>query len=225
MTSPNPDTTPSDPQSESSSPEGRTIGRKLGEWLKALVFGGLVLVMDMRHVTDPRAQSEDPVVAERMCAKHRLAWELVARAMRWARALQARLAAEARAARTGKSQETERLERVARLLARPDWYVPTKGRKRAPDTSIRPRADDCIAGLPVPEVMAHVCTDLINASTLLAKSQVLGVLVKIARDVRAMLGGPTEVWEAPPVWPAPQSVAGAAIRQAPVMGFRAPDTG
>jgi hypothetical protein len=216
---------PSDPQSESSSPEGRTRVVKLGQWLKALVFAGLVLIMDMRHVTDPRAQSEDPVVAERMCAKHRLAWELVARAMRWARALQARLAAEARAERTGISPENERLERVARLLARPDWYVPTKGRKRAPDASIRPRADDCIAGLPVAEVMAHVFADVINAATLLAKSQVLGILVKIAEEARATLGGPTEVWEAPPVWPAPHGVAGAAIRPAAVMGFRAPDTG
>jgi hypothetical protein len=201
------------------------MGRKLGEWLKALVFAGLVLITDMRFVTDPRAQSEDPVVTERMCAKHRLAWELVARAMRWARALQARLAAEARTERTGKSQETERLERVARLLARPDWYKPTKGRKRAPDTGIRPRADDCIAGLPVPEVMAHIFADVINAATLLAKSQMLGILVKIAEEARATLGGSDDLWKPPPVWPAPNGAAGAAIRPDAVMGFRAPDTG
>jgi len=196
-------------------------------WLKSLVYVGFILVTDMRFATDPRAESDDPVVTEKMCARHQLAWDLVARALRWARALQARLAAEARAERTGKSIETERLERISRLLARPDWYVPKKGRPRAPDPSIRPRADDCIAGLPVPVpvVMAHVCTDLINASTLLGKSQPLGVLVKIAQEVRALLGGPAAVWDAPTVWPTPGVAVHVPMRPDPVMGFPAPDTG
>jgi hypothetical protein len=217
--------TPSDPQSEPSSPVGQTRGGKLGQWLKSLVFICVTLVVDMRFVTDPRAQSEDPVETDRMCAKHRLAWDLVARAMRWARALQARLAGEARAERTGISMQSERLERVARLLARPGWYKPTKRRPRAPDTSIRPRADDCIAGLPVAEVMGHICADLTTAATLLATSKALVIVVRIAQEARAMLGGSDDVWEAKPMWPAPGGAAGAAILPAAVMGLRAPDTG
>jgi len=197
---------------------------KLGQWLKSLVFISLVLSTDMRHATDPRAQFDDPVVAEKICARHRLAWELVGRAMRWARALQARLAAEARAERTGISPEDERLERIARVLARPDWYKPTKGRPRAPDLSIRPRADDCIAGLPVAAVVAHICADLTNATTLLAKSKALGIVVKIAQEARALLGGPEDAWEARPVWPAPGG-AGVIVLPAATMGLRAPDTG
>jgi len=198
---------------------------KLGQWLKSMVFISLVLITDMRHATDPRTVEKEPAERDRLCARHQLAWDLVARAMRWARALQARLAAEARAERTGISPEDERLERISRILARPDWYVPKKGRPRAPDLSIRPRADDCIAGLPVAEVFAHICVDLINATTLLTKSKPLGILVKIAQEARALLGGPAAVWDAPPVWPAADMAPGGAMRAAPAMGPRAPDTG
>ncbi len=225
MSGPNPDMPSSDPQSEPSGPEGGARGGKLGQWLKSLICLGMILITDMRFVTDPRSQEGEAPEVDRICAQHSLAWDLVARAMRWARALQARLAAEARAEKTGMSPEAERLERQARLLARPDWYKPAKRRKRAPDTSIRPRADDCIAGMPVAEVMGHICADLTAAATLLAKSKALRIVLGIAEAARALLGGPDDWWQAQPVWPEPDGAAGAAMRPGGGMGLRAPDSG
>jgi hypothetical protein len=110
-------------------------------------------------------------------------------------------------------------------LARPDWYKPAKRRKRAPDTSIRPRADDCIAGMPVAEVVGHICADLTAAATLLAKSKALRIVLGIAEAARALLGGPDDWWQARPMWPAPDGAGAAAIRPGGGMGLRAPDSG
>jgi hypothetical protein len=219
MTAPNPDSAASVPQAEPSREDGR-----LRQWLKALLLLGVVLVTEMRHVTDPRSQEGTVGDVAEACAKHSLAWELVTRAMQWVRALQARLAAEARTERTGLSPEAERLERAARLLARPAWYKPSKARKRAPDTRIRPRADDCIAGMPVAEVVAHICADLTAAATLLAKSKALRIVGSIAEAARAMLGGSDDAWKPRPMGWATGG-AGAASLPAAAMGLRAPDTG
>jgi hypothetical protein len=225
MTAPNPDMPPSDPQSDPSSPEGRARGGKLGQWLRSLLHAGLVLVMDMRFVTDPRSHEGAAGEVDRVCANHRLAWDLVTRAIRWARALQARLAAEARAERTGLSPEAAGLEQAARLLARPDWYGPAKKRKRVEGAAMRPRADDCIAGMAVAEVVGQICADLSTAATLLGKSRALRIIVAITEAARAMLGGPAAVWEGRPMGPVPDGAAGAAIGPGGGMGLRAPDTG
>ncbi len=194
--------------------------------LKALICLCQVLIPDMLFVTDPRAQTEDPVEKDRLCARHSLAWDLVQRALRWTRALQARLAAEARAKKTGRSAEAEGLDRLARRMGRPDWYKPaSKPRKRAPDIGIGPRANDCILGLTTAEVAAHICADLAHGVTLLGNSKALGIVVAIAKDVREMLGGSDELWQPRPVWPAADRGAGPAMRAAPAMGPRAPDTG
>ena len=220
MSAPQPDMPSSDPQ-----PEPAPGGGRLGEWLRGLLQVGLVLVMEMRFFADPRSQEGDAGAADRVCASHSLAWDLVARAIRWTRALQARLAAEARAERTGISPETERLERAERLFERPEWYEPSKTRVRAEDPSIRPRADDCIAGMATAEVVGHICADLTAAATLLAKSKALRIVVSIAEAARAILGGLDDWWQARPLGPVPDGAAGAAIHRAAVMGLRAPDTG
>lgn len=220
MTATSPDMPASDPQAEPSRPEGQTKGGRLGQWLRTLLHVGLVLVMDMRFVADPRSHDGATGDANTACASHSHAWDLVARAIKWARALQARLAAEARTERTGVSPEAERLERAARLLARPDWYKAAKRRKRVEGAAMRPRADDCIAGMAVAEVVGQICADLTAAATLLGKSKALRIIVAVADAARAMLGGTAAAWQA--MGPAPD---GTAVLPAARMGLRAPDTG
>jgi hypothetical protein len=184
MTATSPDMPASDPQAEPSCPEGRTKGGRLGQWLRTLLHVGLVLVMEMRFVADPRSHEGATGDANTACASHSHAWDLVARAIKWARALQARLAAEA----------------------------------------MRPRADDCIAGMAVAEVVGQICADLTAAATLLGKSKALRIIVAVADAARAMLGGTAAAWQVLPVGPAPDG-AGAAVLPAARMGLRAPDTG
>jgi hypothetical protein len=229
MSASKPDIAASDLSSEPSSPEGGTGGKLLGQWLRALLQVGLVLVLDMRFITDPRSQQGESGETDRLCARHCLAWELVARARRWTRALQARLAAEARAEMTGMSPETERLNRAARLFDRPEWYKSSTRRPRAEDATSRPgargRADDCIAGMPVAEVVGQICADLSTAATLLVKSKALGIIVRIAEAARAMLGGPDAAWKARPIGPVTDGAPSAAIQPVAAMGLRVPDTG
>jgi hypothetical protein len=209
----------SDPPSE---PSDRTGAEWLGQWLRSLLHVGLALVLDMRFIADPRSTQGAAGDADKACANHSLAWDLVTRAIRWARALQARLAAEARAERTGIITEAARLDRAARLFDRPDWYEPKKGRRRAEGGTIRPRADDCIAGMATAEVVGQICADLSTAATLLAKSKALRIIVAIAEAARAMLGGVDAAWEPRPIGPAAD---GAAVLPAAARNLRAPDTG
>jgi hypothetical protein len=119
---------------------------------------------------------------------------LVARAMRWTRALQARLMAEAAAAAAGKAKAgidpKERLPDRAEMLSDPpewldddpDWTTFRAARAR------KPEPDDCIEGKPDAEVVGQICADLAAAAMLLGASEAVRLVAAITDETRSPLG-------------------------------------
>jgi len=164
-------------------PAGRER-RRVRRWLGQLDDIGATLAMDMRDSASWR-QANGRVEAAGIDLE--LGWELVRRAMRWIRALQLRLAAEAKAARAG-------LDPAERLDDAEDWGTDRLvSRLRAADLPrpIRPRQpcpDDCIDGKPMAEVVEQICADLDALATLLGKAEAGRQIEVIAATARARLG-------------------------------------
>jgi hypothetical protein len=104
----------------------------------------------------------------------RLAWALVARAMQWTRALEARLAAEARQATRKPLGALGRLTRLAARADRDremdDWDAdPEAARwpKTAPER--KPAPYHCIRGQTDAQVVMQICADLHEAAMLLGE--------------------------------------------------------
>jgi hypothetical protein len=245
MTAAQPDIAASDPQTRPSRPAGQDatdararlrVGRRVGRWLGQLVDIAEGLVGRMRSIA--ASQREDP--AARPAIDLDLGSSLLARAMRWTRALRARLAAEAEDARAAMKRENIWREPPERLNDWDeggddlDWVDATLRRlslrRQAPaETAAEPpAADDCIDGKPVAEVVAQICADLGVAATLLRGAEAAQRIAAIAAEAHALLGGP-EAWTPPPIPAAEQRSAAepAASAQAAPMPtpVPAPDTG
>jgi hypothetical protein len=156
-----------------------------------------------------------------------LAWSLLARAMRWMRALHTRLDDEAEAAKLAapkpKRPPAVRLDWGDNLGLGGNWGRPA--RKTAP--AGQAAADDCIDGTPTVAVVAQICADLGAAATALGRDMPPQIAA-IAEAARALLGGVAEGWTALPiVRPRPRLVGGtAAMRADPTIPeVSAPDTG
>src|SRR5271165_4609323 len=107
------DTAASEPQARPANPSGQgareaRCRRRLGRWLGWLAGIGTTLAARISLIAKHRAHSPDPAPGS---APHpvrvdlTLAWALVARAMRWTRALQARLAPETAAVKAESDPE------------------------------------------------------------------------------------------------------------------------
>jgi hypothetical protein len=170
---------------------------------------------------------------------------LVARAMRWARALQARFAAEkkARAALARQKRVRKRAERWDGELAELAGMLREIRREvaeMAPPAE-KPEPDDCIDGKETAEVIGQICADLGVAATLMCSEKMARRIEAIAAKAHALLGGPDEPWKAPPIpkplriptdehAESPEAVAGRMLAHlmdasAPPPPTHAPDTG
>ena len=181
----------SDPRSRPPDPTGpgqsRWLGRwQLGRWLRRLADIGVALVVRMSGIAALRpAQGAAATVRVDL----ELAWSLVARAMRWTRALRARLAAEAVAAKAAMDADDGRfLDRPERLDDGSAWNEYRTAHRAAP--AGRPEPDDCIDGKPVAEVVGQICADLGAAATLLGDAEAARHIAAIAAAARALLGDP-----------------------------------
>ncbi len=155
-----------------------------------------------------------------------LAWSLLARAMRWMRALHARLDDEVEASRI--AAPPAKRKAAARLDLGDDVGLGGASNRsvRRPSQASPAVADDCIEGTPTGAVVAQICADLGAAATALGRS-IPPQIAAIAEAARALLGEPAEEWTALPiVRPQPRLVAMGAVevatRDVPVP---APDTG
>jgi hypothetical protein len=128
---------------------------------------------------------------------------LVARAMRWARALQARLAAErkARAALRRQKRGSKRAEPMDGRLAELAAMLRDIRRELAElePPAEKPEPDDCIDGKETAEVVGQICADLGVAATLMRSARFARRIEAIAAKAQALLGGPDEAWKAPPI--------------------------
>jgi len=174
----------SDPRSR---PPGPTLqlGRQLGRWLGRLADIGVALVVLMGGIA---AQRPAHGAAETVRVDLDLAWSLVARAMRWTRALRARLAAEAVAAKAAMDPDERLLDRPERLHDGSVWNENRTAHRAAP--AGRPEPDDCIDGKPVAEVVGQICADLGAAATLLGDAEAARHIAAIAAAARALLVSP-----------------------------------
>ena len=180
----------SDPRSRPLGPTGqlgRQLGRwQLGRWLARLGDIGVALVVRMGGIA---AQRPAHGAAETVRVDLELAWSLVARAIRWTRALRARLAAEAVAAKAAMDADDGRfLDRPERLDDGSVWNENRTAHRAAP--AGRPEPDDCIDGKPVADVVGQICADLGAAATLLGDAEAARQIAAIAAAARALLGDP-----------------------------------
>jgi hypothetical protein len=189
-------------------------------WLRGLAGIGRALAAQVSVVG--LRQSQDPAIA---CVDLNLAWLLLARAMRWTRALRARLAADARAANV-------RAEPVVRLVDPPavNENVPSKA-KAAP----QPEPDDGVGGFdgkPTVEIVEQICADLGAVGTLLGITDAERHLAQVAAQARGLLLGDGAQASAPPLVSDVRDDAvvvlgesEAVTMRAGVTRLRAPDTG
>ena len=138
---------------------------------------------------------------------------LVARAMRWSRALQARFAAEKKARAAQEPATRDRLQPATRdsrqagpldgALAGIEGMLRGIRRELEPAAAPveKPEPDDCIDGKATAEVVGQICADLGIAATLMRGARAARQIEAIAAKARALLGGPEEPWTAPPIPP------------------------
>jgi hypothetical protein len=161
-------------------------------WLRGLAGIGRALAARMSVVA--LRQSQDPAIAR---VDLDLVWSLLGRAMRWTRALRARLGADARAAKV-------RIEPVARLSAPPaaNENVPSKAK-----AARQPDPDDGVGrfdGKPTFEIMEQICADLGAVGTLLGITDAEGHLAEVVAKARAMLLGDAAPTSPPPLVSSPR---------------------
>jgi hypothetical protein len=224
MTAAHKDATASDPQAEPPRPAGQDgadararlrVVRRVGRWLGRLGDVAVGMVDRMRSVVAYRR--EDPTMKRTIDLD--LGWGLLARAMRWTRALRVRLKAEAEAAKAALKLVNAWRERPEQLNDWDerggddlDWVDNTFRRLRlrrlaAAEMPAEAGAeagapDDCIDGLPTGEVVEQICNDLGIAAVLL-RSDLLGQqIAAVAAEAHALLGGAGPPWTAPPIPPA-----------------------
>jgi hypothetical protein len=147
---------------------------RLRRVLRSMVAIGLGLAAQLSQMAVRDRLGEAPVQFD-----FGRAWDLVARAMRWTRALQARLAAEAKAARA-------RTDPDERLQDHPDWIEDFDLDMRP--KVMKPAPDDCIAGLSTPAVVSGICTDLAVAAALMGDTDAAARIMALGKATRAMLG-------------------------------------
>jgi len=137
-----------------------------------------------------------------------LVGNLVARAMRWSRALRIRLAAEAEAAKAAMKLANRWREPAERLNDwydgedEVDWLDRSLRRMRNPPPAEAGAPDDCIDGLPTAEVVGQICTDLGIAAALFRSAAMGQQIAAIAAGAHALLDGAGEPWTPPPILPA-----------------------
>jgi hypothetical protein len=142
-----------------------------------------------------------------------LVCELAGRAMRWTRALQARLVAEAAAAKAEMKLENRWREPPERLNdwdERDDdvsWIDSTLRRLSHPRPAGAPTRDDCIDGLPTAEVIGQICNDLGIVAVLFRSAETGERIAAIAAGAHALLGGQDRPWTPPPIPPAEHPAA------------------
>jgi hypothetical protein len=175
------------------------VRERLGLWLRRLTAIGVML----SGVIGERAERR-PAAAVTI-AELRHAWSLVARALRWARALRARLVAPP----AGKRPE--------RLLDAPDWHEKLNDWDDNPFAAKR-EPKDCIAGLSDEQVVGHICCDLHAAATVLGDVPAIRLVEQVVEAMQGWLLGEAALPEAPvappPVAPgAPGGLTAAARRR------------
>jgi hypothetical protein len=167
------------------------------------IFIGVALAAEMSSIATVQAQGAATVRVDL-----RLAWRLVARAMRWTGALQARLAAEAKAAKEEHDPVERLLDRPERLDDPPEWLetwaVPMVVPR--PQPTRKPEPDDCIDGMPVAEVVGQICADLDAAARVLGHTEAVRLIAMIAETAQALLAAPAGATTARPVSRAPDGV-------------------
>jgi hypothetical protein len=176
---------------------------RVSRWLREMVGIGAKLVERIGRLdASRRAYPDTPRTVDLA-----VVGALVARAMRWTRALQARFAAErrARAAALRQKRGHERakppdgeLAELARLFREIRSEI-----LGAPAPAEKPAPDDCIDGKETAEVVGQICADLGVAATLMRGARFARRIEAIAAKAQALLGGPDEAWKAPPI-PKPQ---------------------
>jgi hypothetical protein len=194
----------------------------LVRYVRTLADVGKGLVLQMGAAAQRRTGS-----AERVHVDLDLAWDLVGRAMRWIRALQARLAAEALAEATEIDVPKQRTILTAGPIAPANGQVSVdRGRRVAAQSAATLLADGGIDGIPTIKVMAQICADLGAAAKLLAQGDALEQVVAIARAARAMLdgGGVTDAAETRP-WDGVRVEVAQCLPPSAATELRAPDTG
>jgi hypothetical protein len=194
----------------------------LVRYVRTLADVGKGLVLQMGAAAQRRTGS-----AERVHVDLDLAWDLVGRAMRWIRALQARLAAEALAEATEIDVPKQRTILTAGPIAPANGQVSVdRGRRVAAQSAATLLADGGIDGIPTIKVMAQICADLGAAAKLLAQGDALEQVVAIARAARAMLDGDgvMDAAEARP-WDGVRVGAVQCLPPSAATELRAPDTG
>jgi len=187
-------------------------------WLRGLAGIGRALAARMSVVA--LQQSQDPTTAR---VDLNLAWLLLARAMRWTRALRARLCADANAANV-RNGPVARLSDPAAANENIAFKSKTV-RQPAPNDGV-----GRIEGKPTVAVLEQICADLGALGAMLGITDAERRLAEIAAQARAMLLG----GEAPAdgvQGSGPPVVSGALDERAPVIApsavtqLRAPDTG
>ncbi len=201
-----PDPAASDPAACLAGLAGEGQGRfrsRVSRWLGEMVgIGARLMERVGRLDASRRAHPETPRTVDLT-----VVGALVARAMRWTRALQARFAAERKARAALRRQkhgrkraeppdaEVAELSRLFREIRRELTEAPAPAEKPAPD--------DCIDGKETAEVVGQICADLGVAATLMRSARFARRIEAIAAKAQALLGGPDEPWKAPPI-PPPQ---------------------
>jgi hypothetical protein len=194
-------------------------------WLRGLAGIGRALAARMSVVG--LQQSQEPAAAR---VDLELVWSLLARAMRWTRALRARLAADARAANV-------RTESGVRPSDRPaaNENVPSKAK-----AAQQPEPDDGVGridGKPTVEIVEQICADLGAVGAMLGITDAERHLAEVAAQARAMLLGDGAPADGPPASPpppvsgvrdgAPVELGEPEVRTSPaaVTQLRTPDSG
>ncbi len=197
-----PDPAASDPAACLAGLAGEGQGRfrsRVSRWLGEMVgIGARLMERVGRLDASRRAHPETPRTVDLT-----VVGALVARAMRWTRALQARFAAERKARAALRRQkhgrkraeppdaEVAELSRLFREIRRELTEAPAPAEKPAPD--------DCIDGKETAEVVGQICADLGVAATLMRSARFARRIEAIAAKAQALLGGPDEAWKAPPI--------------------------
>jgi hypothetical protein len=198
-----PQTRPSRPAG-SAATEAARVRRRLGRWLEQLA-GLAVGVLERMSAVVARRRRQGAVRGTAMGpgvgrVDLNLPFDLLARAMRWSRALGVRLKAEAEAAKAAmklQNQWRERPEPAERLEDSDDdfgWIDRTLRRVRNGPPAAALAPDDCIDGKPTAEVVGQICVDLGVAASMLCCYAALEQIVAIAEAGRALLAGPDEAW-------------------------------
>jgi hypothetical protein len=185
-------------------------------WVKRLNEVRRAMLVAMHGIALRRRTDAPVTVAAADCDQ---ALGLVSRAFRWIRGLQARLAAEA-ALFPRPRVERVRIEPAEAVPADPAATLARRRRRRMGKAApYVPLPEDDIEGMPLHEVLAHICNDLYDAAHLLGDDEALGKIRAIVKAMTPMLRKQVAA--------VTQAVAVAAVAMMPgeVLRVAAPDTG